>query len=1064
MQNRLYKALGIEAEESGKMTLLLIMGFFMGMFIACLSVAAQSLFLVNFSSQKELALAFVISGAFALTATFVYNFLQSRIPFILLGASSLLTIIVLTGFVEFGGGYFTDPQTINYFGFTQILPFTFITLLVFWGSFGRLFNLRQAKRLLGSVDAGFLIASIIAFFSIPQILAIKGVETETLYTISLVSVVCYFLLFLLLSGKYLSKGLTLSQEKERHKKIGTFAIFKNRYVLYLSLFAIITMVALRFIDFSFLQTTQIYFDKEYVPVFLSYYEAVVVIFSFLFQILAADKIVAMYGMRVASFINPILTGLFTVAALFLGLTFGYTEAAGESFVIFFIMIAMSKLVVQATREALDEPVMKLYMLPVDSEHRLDVQTKLEGTILSIGNLLAGGLIFLTLTVELTKLIYFTLFALPMFIIWYFVANKLNFTYRQTLQGALSKSKLRAAETKNERTFTVNNVLEREVNSSLDEKVIYGLKLMEKLEPALFETSLIRLVDSDVKKVREFARTKITALGIDQDLNQNTEVRSLALQALGESQDSDLLSISPDKLLKLSKSNKSADRILGAKLLRKLISQRTIFILLELLRDVDPKVRFEALLTARKAKRPETWSVLIELLSSPAYGNHAAAALVEAGEDVLPALDTAFHKSSQSDWVMLRIVQIIGRIGTPAAIELLWKKADYPDKRIVKQILYTLRYINYRASGREVQEVMTLIDDEIGKTIWNLAAITELPKEEHFQYLRAALKEEVTQNFDQLTLLLSLLYDPQSIQLVRENIDSGDPDGITFALELMDIFVDNDLKPKLFPLFDDKPVLDKLRDLQIYYPRENYNPIQVINYVLNRDFNQNNRWSKVCAVHATAYLADFRVSRGLIAQLFNRDKLLQETAAWVIYNKDKNAYATVVNRLPLKDKKFLDGSIENNQLLDGLDDGFFLGIEMVLFIKELPVFKNIPGVLLSDLADKITPIELRAGEKLSFPTNSIDTPLFIVAHGEVNLINNGSPIAQLKKTDVYGELFQDGSAEEADTIQARERSIVFKISLTDFYFIMATHHELVQGIAHNISELQATRKPKTIPYS
>ncbi len=1054
MLSKLYKSLGIEAEETGRMTILLLMGFFMGMFIACISVAAQSLFLIHYPNQEDLATAFVVSGVFALISTFTYNFFQNRIPFIVLGGLSLLTIIVLTGLLEFGEPLFNDKDTIHYVGFTLILPFTFITLLVFWGSFGRLFNLRESKRLLGSVDAGFLIASLIAFFSIPQIL--KYVDTIALYSIGLTSIIGYFILFAILSIKFLSHGATLKEEKTRHKKLDFLQIFKIRYVFYMSAFVIITMVGLRFVDFSFLQTTQIYFDEEYVPTFLSYFEAVVVIFSFLFQTFAADKIVSLYGMRVASVINPVLTGLFTVGALLLGLSFGYTGEAGESFVIFLIMVAMSKLVMQATREALDEPVMKLYMLPVDGEHRLDVQTKLEGTILALGNLLAGVLILLILKIQLTKLIYFTIFAIPLFAIWYVLANRLNASYRHTLQNALSKNKDRSTEVKNEKAFTVNNVLELEVNSSAEEKVIYGLKLMEKLEPAVFEASLIRLAESENRQVKAFAKGKIQELGLDKDFAETSDTKSLALQAAGESEDSDLLSISPENLLKIAKSNKSADRILAAKLLRKLISQRTIFVLLELMRDIDPRVRYEALLTARKVKRPETWPVLIELLNSPAYGHHAAAALKEAGEAVLPALDAAFHKSSQSDLVMLRLVQIMGRIGGPAALDLLWKKADYPDKRIVKQILYTLRYINYKATGREAQEVLVLLDEEIGKAMWNLAAVVELPKSEYFQHLRQALKEEIAENFDQITLLLSLIYDPKSIQLVRENIDSGDPDGITYALELMDIFIDNDLKPKLFPLFDDKPVAEKLEELQVYFPRETYNPIQVINYILNRDFNQNNRWTKMCAIHAAAYLPEFRVSRGLIAQLFNRDRLLQETAAWVIYNKDKAAYQTVVNRLPLKDKKFLDGSIENNQLLDGLDDGFFLGIEMVFFLKEIKAFQNIAGVMLSDLVDKITPLELRPGEKVSFSAGNLDTPLLMVAHGEVRLQLDEHVVQVMKKGDVYGDLFQDAPAPQANTVIANERSIVFRISLTEFYFVIANHHELVQRLIKNVT--QASKIP------
>jgi len=473
-----------------------------------------------------------------------------------------------------------------------------------------------------------------------------------------------------------------------------------------------------------------------------------------------------------------------------------------------------------------------------------------------------------------------------------------------------------------------------------------------------------------------------------------------------------------------------------------------------LRDVDYKVRHEALITARKVKRSETWPTLIELLSSPSYCHQATAALIEAGEPALQVLETAFHKSGQTDLVMLRIVQIIGRIGGQQALDLLWKKADYPDKRIVKQILYSLRYINYRASGRQAREVMDLLEAEISKTIWNQAALYELPQTEHFQLLRSAIREEIRINNNQITMLLSILYDPEAVQLVRENIESGDPNGIAYAIELMDLFVDQDLKPKLFPLFDDIPVPRKLELLQIYFPRENYNPVQVINYILNRDFNLNNRWTKVCAAYTSAYIPEFRVSRGLIAQMFNRDKLLQETAAWVIYNKNREAYNTISERLPDRDKRYLDSAIENNELLDGLNDGFFLGIEMIMFLKQLPEFKNISGVLLADLFDKIIAYDLSKGEKISFNPADQNSPIFIVAHGEVQLKEDGVSRITLTPGQVFGDLFSiNGQGLKLNSIEAVERSVVFSISLMDFYFVIANHHEWVEKFIRNVTEKQ-----------
>lgn len=1057
MKSYLLKILDVEDLELGRVGLLLIMSFFMGVFLATLSVASQSLFLQHFVENKDLPVALLVSGIFGLIATILYNFLQNRIPFQMLAVFSLLSVTGVTAFIEFGEGTFKDPNTIFFFSFATIIPFSFILFLVFWGSFSRMFNIRQSKRLVGTVDLGAMIASFIAFFSIPQFLEgiaflnLKGIETQTLYTISLVSVILFLLTFLYLSARHLNKGRTFAEEKVMYHKLGVKDFFKNRYLFYMALFIIVSMIAVNFVDYSFLNVTNIRYQNEpdSLAKFIALFEGTVVIFGFLFQIVATDRITKEYGMRVSLLVNPLLVALFTVTALVLGSIFGYTPEA-NLFIFFFLIIAVSKLFIRSLKDSLDAPTFKLYLLPIESSIRIDVQTKIEGIVTALASVISGGLIILINRVEIFDLLSITIFTIPLFGAWYFAANRLHGSYQNTLQDTLLKNKQKATR-KTEKEYTVSTVLENEINSTVEEKVVYALKLMEKLEPALFESTVTRLTDSSSKALRAFALEKIQTLDIQRDTDKS-ETKALAQRAVGEAEDSDLLSISPEKLLKLSKSVKQADRVLAAKLLRKLIGPKTIFILLELLRDADPKVRYEALFTTRKVKRSETWPVLIELLGSPSYSHYAAAALKEAGESVLGTLEAAFHKSGQNDLVMLRIVQTMGRIGGRYALQLLWKKTDYPDKRIVKQILYSLRYINYHAEGKEARDVIDLLEVEMSKTIWNLAALDELPDVPHFFFLREALREEVAENYDQISMLLSILYDPQSVQLVRENIESGDPDNIAFAMELLDLFINPELKPKLVPLLDDIPVEEKLKQLQIYFPRESYNPVQVINYVLNRDFNQNNRWTKACAIHASAYVEDFRISRGLVAQMFNTDKLLQETAAWVIYNKDKKVYEAIADRLPARDKKFLDSSIENNRLLDGLNDGFFLWIEKVMFTKQIPAFDNIHGSLLSDLADKINPIDLDFGETSKFTTDDeFNNPIIIVAHGEVKLKNNTQEISTLRKGDVYGELFQDGPVAKVTELVATERAVVFKINLMDFYFVMANHHELVQGLIKNITE-------------
>jgi ATP:ADP antiporter, AAA family len=1059
MKKKVYDFLDVDPKEGPRVVLLLIMSFFMGVFIATFSVASQSLFLQTFKNPSDLPQGLFVSGAFGLVATVLYNFLQNRIPFQWLATGSIVVITLLTAFVEFGQSFFPDVRTIYFFGYAALLPFSFIILLIFWGAFARLFNLRQSKKLLGNVDQGGMIASFIAFFLIPQFLKLG--HPDDLYTISLISISAFLVCFIFLSVKFLNRTRSFAEEKVLNQKLSFTDFFKNRYVLYMSLFVITSMIAVGFVEYSFLSVSNIYNqgkDPKALAEFLAYFEMTIVIFAFLFDNFAQDRIIKEYGMRVSLLINPILVCFFTITALGLGSAFGY-RAEDNFFVIFFIVIAASKLFLRTLKDTIDETTFKLYLLPIESNTRIDVQTKITGTITALASLLGGGLIFAITMVESFSLLTVTAFTIPFFVGWYFVTNKMHVSYKQTLESTLTKNKEKT-KSKRQREYALATVLEKEVNSSIEEKVIYSLRLMEKLEPALFENSLVRLSESESKKIRIFVDEKLKQLELNNA--SKSEIRSLAENAASGAMDSDLLSISPEKLIRLSKSGKQSDRVLAAKLLTKLVGPKTIFVMLELLRDVDPKVRYEALYTARKVARPETWPVLIELLGAPSYSHLAAAALREFGEKALHSLELAFHKSGQSDIVMLRIVQVMGKIGGRHALTLLWKKADFPDKRIVKQILFSLRYINYRAEAKEARDVFHLLEAEMSKTIWNLAALHELPPTEKFHFLREALQEEVADNYDQIFMLLSIVYDQQNIQMVRENLETHDPDNIAFAMELLDLFLDAELKPKLIPLLDESPTPEKLKLLQLFFPREEYTPIQVINYILNRDFNFNNRWTKVCAIHASAFIDDFRISRGLVAQMFNGDKLLQETAAWVVYNKDKSLFARITERLPARDKRFLDSSIENNRLLDGLNDGFFLFIEMIMFIKQSHAFRNIHGLLISDLGDKITPLDIEFGHQVKFNPEDPNPPLFIVAHGEVKLYSEQGQVSVLKRGNVYGEIFTNGPVAKVSSIVATERSIVFKINLMDFYFVMASHHELVQGLIRNITEKDfSTEQVKTV---
>lgn len=93
--------------------------------------------------------------------------------------------------------------------------------------------------------------------------------------------------------------------------------------------------------------------------------------------------------------------------------------------------------------------------------------------------------------------------------------------------------------------------------------------------------------------------------------------------------------------------------------------------------------------------------------------------------------------------------------------------------------------------------------------------------------------------------------------------------------------------------------------------------------------------------------------------------------------------------------------------------------------------------------------LKPGEKLSIPAS--ENPIY------TSLKKNGELVQSLYHIEVFGNLFHEGATSDITKVVAKDRAVVFNISLIDFYFVMASHYDLAQGLIHNVTE----RKTETI---
>ena len=299
----------------------------------------------------------------------------------------------------------------------------------------RSFNLKQSKRVIGGIDTGQLIASILALFAIGYILDNNIISTPQLYIGSVVGIVgMIFATFL--TNPLLNKT---SSAIKKVKAQSFIKIFGNRYTRWMTLFVITSLIAVTFIDYSFLSVTNIQWETVAEKgAFLAKFEATVVIFSFLFQTFVTDWLIENYGLKVSLIVNPLLAILLAGIALLVGLVMGFTDQA-ENFVWFFLAVAASKLFIDSLKDALDGPTFKLYFLPIDSDIKFDVTTKVEGVVTAIGGVLAG-LILIGMNQFDVELIYVVAGLIPILFAWYFITSRLHTGYKSTLQYTLEKNK------------------------------------------------------------------------------------------------------------------------------------------------------------------------------------------------------------------------------------------------------------------------------------------------------------------------------------------------------------------------------------------------------------------------------------------------------------------------------------------------------------------------------------------------------------------------------------------------------------------------------------------------
>jgi HEAT repeat protein len=468
------------------------------------------------------------------------------------------------------------------------------------------------------------------------------------------------------------------------------------------------------------------------------------------------------------------------------------------------------------------------------------------------------------------------------------------------------------------------------------------------------------------------------------------------------------------------------------------SDENISLLIELLNDPDSKVRNTAIKTSSRKYNNEVILSLIDNLNYPHYSNQASDALELIGEPALGLLEGCFYRTGQNSQNLIKIIQVVGMIGGQRSKDILWNKIDFPDKVIVSQILLSLGESGFKASISQITRIKYAIESDIADIRWNLSALLEIGSNDVSEIIKA-LEWENQNDIDHIYMLLAMLYDTSSIQLVKENIESGTTEGTTYAIELLDVFLSDQLKQRVIPVLDDLSITEKNTRLEVFYPRIKLDEKLVLKFLINRDYTQTNRWTKACVLKQIGKkrIADF--SLDLIAQIFNPDKLVREIAAWSLYQITPFEYHQSTLRLGEDKKRELDTVI----LASGTNSRLML-FEIASFYYSIPIFENIQGVALSNIADMTEEVRLPKGESLNMD-EKMNHNFYIIYTGETDFFSKGDKIGKFTKGQFIGEMLASSGFINTNLIVATEPTILLSLNKELFYDLLSDNVKLADKI-------------------
>lgn len=1037
--------------------------------------AANALFLSAFGSEGYPMLYIAISFIIPIT-----GFLFIRAEKVLTFTTylrSILVLLIVTSFIFRIGFFFTESKWLLMgFAIFQEVIFT-LAAMEFWALAGRLFNVREGKRLFGMVSSGEFITWSLGGLLVPVVLPYFGlINLIWLVILGL----CGMLFFLEGSRKQFSDQINRVEQNEKVVENQPDQESQHKGYMWMIVTLTVLLIFVFYVaDLMFYERVETRFaNADEIGSFLGLFFAVVGGIT-IFGRFVSGPFMSRFGVGAGMLSQPVFLLLLTAGIYVADF---YTDFP----LLVFWLVMATKLSQRLLNFAFTQPSMNVLFQPMPLKQRSKILTLTSAIVEPIAGGVCGLLLLgLVKGLELSLTQMCIVFGVIL-LLWIVVGLATRKQYIRMLMNALTYRTLGGSQLKLNDQSSLK-VLFHGLESSYVGEVLYSLHMLEQIAPEKLKDKIPPLLDHSENEIRckaiNICEKHMVIDGLDKikelvDKDVEPKVRMAAIQAqiamTSEEFFEDLIPFlksedefvrkgaiagflksgglegiiaAGEQFMQLRDSNNSGDRFLAAEIIGIVDIPNFYHPLYRLAKDEDADVRRKAISVAGSLGTQRLWPLLIESMKIKDLHSEAMSAVVQVGEPIIPLLSKEFDKHSQTREFKMAAARACGRINCSSAIEFLVQHLTEKDPYIRYNVLKSLAIRQYEASEDENEKIIKLIKQEIKDIVLTYGIIDDLNKLNECKLLKNALLYECQHSVRSIFYLLSFLYPAEAVFRAQANLSSSSTEKNAYALELLDTFLSPELSSIIFPIIENATPRERLDRLKKDFPYSSETTEKNLVDILNGNIPFDIPWLRVCALYSIQLLKQKNLSDEVVKLLDSPEEMIRQTALEVMWYMDDSKISQYAEQLKSDDSSYIrqiSSAILNTPDKTVTVINQFSVMQKVIILKQVSIFEGLPERYLVNIADIMVFSELEQ-DKLIFSKGEIGDRLYIVVDGTVRVHDGEHKLTELGANSVFGEMAILDSEPRSASITTISRTSLFSIDSKSIKEVMSSYAEVSLGI-------------------